>query len=181
VVATASLPGGGTVDLANVDDVLSQLVAWGFDRFAEAGIGVPRPRRVSFAPARLCEAAPEASGQVDTMPDGYVATICFSAGESVGDVARWFLLHELAHVWGYEHLDPAARQRFVDAAELPAWDGTSVGYDDRGIEAAANVIAWGLLGGQPLLTSRLDRWTCEQVVELYVDLTGSSPLSSCPA
>jgi hypothetical protein len=178
--ATYRAPGGATVVLANTNVELEALVGWAMGQFRAAGLDEPRPARIAFEPARACTADAGISGQVDTTPEGRVAVVCFHAGDGDTELARWFLLHELAHVWAMEHLDDEARAAFVGAAGLDAWDGVSVAYDDRGIEAAANVMAWALLGGTASPSERLARWSCAEVAALATSLTEGAPLTACP-
>lgn len=57
-----------------------------------------------------------------------------------GDV----LLHELAHAWEYHFVDDATRQDFLEFANLDVWYDASVPHPSRGVEHAANTIAWGV-------------------------------------
>jgi len=54
-------------------------------------------------------------------------------------------LHEFAHAWENRSASDEARRELLDGLELEAWTGGDVNYRKRGIEAAANLIAWGLI------------------------------------
>lgn len=74
----------------------------------------------------------------------------FTATESGGRVdlcvrVQYTLLHELAHAWEHHKVDDATRQRFLTLSGLEAWNDPEADWDERGVEAAAQVIAWGLL------------------------------------
>lgn len=59
---------------------------------------------------------------------------------------KWTILHELAHAWEHHTMSDATRRAFLDHTGLEAWHGYGdLDWEDRGIEAAAQAIAWGLL------------------------------------
>jgi hypothetical protein len=87
----------------------------------------------------------------------------------------FIILHELAHAWENRLGTDEAREQLLDGLELEFWTGVDVKYRQRGIEAAANLIAWGLTSpsvaerGQAPSTDRLD---------LFASFTGVAPLRS---
>ncbi|MDJ0923747.1 MAG: hypothetical protein QNJ77_04220 [Acidimicrobiia bacterium] len=58
---------------------------------------------------------------------------------------NYTLLHELAHAWEYHTMDDVTRHAYVEHTGLPTWADPESDWEDRGIEAAATAIAWGLL------------------------------------
>ena len=82
-------------------------------------------------------------------------------------------LHEFAHAWENRSAKDEARQELLDGLGLESWTGGDVSYRKRGIEAAANLIAWGLIvpsaaeSGLAPDTERLD---------LFTSFTGVEPL-----
>jgi hypothetical protein len=82
-------------------------------------------------------------------------------------------LHEFAHAWENRSATDDVRQELLDGIGLESWTGGDVNYRKRGIEAAANLMAWGLIApsaaesGLPPDTDRL---------ELFVSFTGVEPL-----
>jgi len=68
-----------------------------------------------------------------------------------GNVVR----HELAHVWTYHNLTDATRAEYVEYANLPTWGDQSYRHAQRGIEQAANIIAW-YVGKQPLSPQEIE-------------------------
>jgi hypothetical protein len=87
--------------------------------------------------------------------------------------ARLLVLHELAHAWMHRQLDDATQRAFMDQMGLEVWSSAEVPWYDRGVEQAAQVIAWGLMD-EPIELIRLDR-SCEQLVESFHLLTGGQP------
>jgi hypothetical protein len=82
-------------------------------------------------------------------------------------------LHEFAHAWENRSATDEARQGLLDGLELEAWTGGDVNYRKRGIEAAANLIAWGLIApsvAESGLSPDTDR------LDLFVSFTGVAAL-----
>lgn len=90
-------------------------------------------------------------------------------------VAGHTLLHEYAHAWMRDNLDEDTRQEFLQFSGLARWDDDNDDWADKGMEQAANAIAYGLLE-EP----RYRGATCEQSLAGYRLLTGQEPLTSCP-
>jgi hypothetical protein len=66
------------------------------------------------------------------------------------------VLHEFAHAWEYHNVDDATRDAFLELRDLEAWHGREIPWARRGVEAAAETIAKGLLDGP------LPEWQCDQ-------------------
>jgi hypothetical protein len=87
----------------------------------------------------------------------------------------FIILHEFAHAWENHFGTDDTRQELLDELELEAWTGAEVKYRRRGIEAAANLVAWGLTSpsvaerGQAPNTDKLD---------LFTSFAGVAPLRS---
>jgi hypothetical protein len=87
----------------------------------------------------------------------------------------FIILHEFGHAWEKRLGTDEAREQLLDGLGLEFWTGVDVKYRRRGIEAAANLIAWGLTvptvaeRGQAPDTDRLD---------LFASFTGAVPLRS---
>ncbi|MCL1600646.1 MAG: hypothetical protein M3112_03815 [Actinomycetia bacterium] len=87
----------------------------------------------------------------------------------------FIILHEFGHAWENRFGTDDAREQLLDGLGLEFWTGADVKYRRRGVEAAANLIAWGLSSpsvaerGQSPNTDRLD---------LFASFTGSVPLRS---
>jgi hypothetical protein len=82
-------------------------------------------------------------------------------------------LHEFAHAWENRSAKDEDRQELLDGLELEAWTGGDVHYRKRGIEAAANLIAWGLIApsaAESGLSPDTDR------LDLFASFTGVAAL-----
>ena len=86
------------------------------------------------------------------------------------------LLHELAHAWADLTLDSEMRRRFLDLRGLDIWHDNSVPWEERGFEHAAEIIAWGLLDQDLLLTS-IGETDTRKLAEAFELLTGRKPLT----
>lgn len=83
--------------------------------------------------------------------------------------STFIVLHELGHAWEHNFATDSARQHLMDELELEAWTGDAVEYRKRGTEAAANLIAWGLVDSQ--LTESQARTLVEKL-NRFESLTG---------
>jgi hypothetical protein len=93
-------------------------------------------------------------------------------------LVRFSLLHELAHVWLLGHLDDGTRAAFLEAEGLPVWRSSEVPWHLRGVEQAADTIAWGLMDERIPLT-RFGSPDCEATAGSFELLTGTRPLLAC--
>jgi hypothetical protein len=176
----------GPVALYNSTPELEALLWWSFDRFQAAGLAFPELAGVSFAPADACV---RRGGLTTPSSDGAHVVVCVDTVDacdpSPADCAafttpaRLGLLHELGHAWLLDHIDAATRMRFLEFSALEAWADTSAPWHDRGVEQAAEILAWGLMTDPPELV-RLGRPPCGHLVAGYTILTGRSPAHECP-
>lgn len=173
---------GVAVEVWNGTPLLDQLVAWGLEQFPEAGLTVPRPSSVTFYPAAdRCRgnlAVAEGMGS-----DEIVA--CFGEGLAcvTGPCPPWStragatLLHELAHTWTRQNLSEDARTAYEQLTGL-RWASPEDPWEQRAIERAAEVIAWGVQeGSDPPGRFVLSE---QELFEEYRLLTGKLPSSSGP-
>ncbi len=58
--------------------------------------------------------------------------------------------HEMAHAWEAHHVDGDVRNRFIGHIGGAAWNAAESNWASRGVEQAAQAIAWNLRG--PVLT-----------------------------
>jgi hypothetical protein len=90
------------------------------------------------------------------------------------------LLHELAHVWEADQLDPADRDRYLERTGLATWMGADTPWSQRGGERSAEVLMWGLLDRDiPLV--RFEEPTRQELVTEFRQLTGVEPLAGARA
>ena len=143
-------------------------VAWAIDRFEVAGLeGLPS-LEIRFFPTRDgCE------GDIGRYKDGLVRLCVTGAGDAY---VKKFLLHEMAHAWTQENIDPVMQERFLEQRGLAVWNGVSAVWKERGIEQSAEVIAWGAGEGEvaPLLPLPID---AQGLLEAYELLTGLAPIN----
>ncbi len=88
---------------------------------------------------------------------------------------RQTLLHELAHAWMDLGLDLERRKQFTERREAATWMSRDHPWHERGVEHAAETIAWGV-ADQPYYphVSLVDR-TCASLRRDFELLTGAPP------
>ena len=153
------------------DEADVALARWAFDRFDQAGLELP-PLSLSFHDDRS-----ECEGHVGYFYPGTPASIdiCGFNWDRFLITPKKTILHELAHAWGHQTLDDETRNRFLDIRGLDTWQGNSVAWEEQGIEHAAEVIAWGLIDEDLLLTS-IGEADSVQLAEAFELLTGREPM-----
>jgi hypothetical protein len=153
------------------DEADAALARWAFDRFDRAGLELP-PLSLSFHDDRAaCE------GHIGYFRPGAPATIdiCGFNWDRFLVTPKKTVLHELAHAWAHQTLDRATRNRFLDLRGLDIWHDNSMAWEEQGIEQAAEVIAWGLIDEDLLLTS-IGETDPLQLAEAFELLTGKASL-----
>jgi hypothetical protein len=172
--------GDVAVEIWNGTPVLEQLVAWGLEQFPEAGLTVPRPSSVTFYPAadrcrgNLAVAAGEANDEI---------VACFGEGLAcvTGPCPPWStkaevtILHELAHTWMGQNLTADTRTVYERLTRM-TWAAPKDPWEQRAIERAAVVIAWGVQESPgPPEEFELSE---QELFEEFLLLTGRPPASS---
>jgi hypothetical protein len=184
--------GGTTVEIRNGTPVLTELVSWGLARFDLAGMRLPVIRSVTFT--SYTDYCDDVTGRTIFLPDldpvtgrppggDWDVVLCFESGDAFIDdygtapspLTRFVVLHELAHVWIDQNLDPAVAEYFMARFELPTWDDRAFDWNQRGVEWAADFIAWGLMDA-PMPLFELDVPPIEWRVHAFQLLTGRQPL-----
>jgi hypothetical protein len=176
--------GGSSVAVFNSTPGLDQLVRWGYGRFQEAGLGWPALEEVTFYSPEvdLCRG-------IHGMAFNNGVILCLDEERAcLGDGctawrawARTALLHELAHEWIDRNVAPDTATEFAAGVGLPTWSSTREPWGQRGVELAAETIAWALMD-EPIQTNRkLGPRSCPELSDLYSSLTGQPPRSACAA
>lgn len=148
------------------DSTQIAMAKWALERFERAGLDLP-PVVVTF-PGRdqtLCGGVPARA-----YPNAEPAEVRVCWNDT------FILLHELAHIWEAHQVSDAQRQAFGPLRNgVSTWASRDFEWDERGIEHAANVIAWGLLE-IPYPISRTYPNDPESLIDAYRLLTSSDPL-----
>lgn len=143
-----------------------EMARWAIGRFEDAGLELPDLKIVY--PGRdlgLCNGAP-ATALTDQQP--VELRICWND--------PFILLHELAHAWDAHNLPEDRRGPFMALrTDVDSWTGADVPWERRGIEHAANVIAWGLLE-DPYPISRTYPNDPDSLTQAFRLLTDVDPL-----
>lgn len=131
-------------------------VTWAVDQFEQSGLSLP-PIRIEFHGDE--EACDGYDGVFRGGTDPALIDMC--------SVNRLVLLHELAHAWDRYTLTDAERHQFMELRGLTVWNGSGP-WKQRGVEALAEVITWGL-HEDPVVSG------AEEKLDAYVLLTGQEP------
>lgn len=182
-------PGGQELAIHNGTPLLEGLVLGGFERFTAAGLAEPRVDSVTFEPSRRCA---DRTGRLLQDADSRDLFLCLYESDLCpgGDGCalpavsrRAAALHELGHAWMLDFLTDDDRARLLDFAGKASWSGDDVPWFDRGVEYAAETLAWGLLE-ESIPMVRIGSPACETLHRAFVLLTDRPPLRSaadCPA
>lgn len=173
---------GQRIEVHNGSGQANDLVRWAMARFATAKLSAPTISSIAFSEQAHRDQCSSGRWGV-ALDDGSSSRIylCSAVEGTVTPFERQMLLHELAHAWIWQHLDESAKQSFVARLHLPSWDGVDVPWDRRGIEHAADVIAWGL-SDTPFERSLTAKYSCADLAQSFQVLTGAAPLQPpCPS
>ena len=102
----------------------------------------------------------------------------FRGVEILTDEAKRCLLHEFSHVWIEEHVDADTRERFIAHTGAVAWDDPALPWHARGIEQAAETLAWGLQC-EPTVAPSGTTASCLRRSGEFEILTGRTPTVDC--
>jgi hypothetical protein len=184
-VAAYSTPGGQTFEVADAAPDALALVDWAFARFETVGLAEPTVLRIGFAAGTpRCEdlggwaATGEGKAEVTVCMD--ISRICLRHFDDVAftTAGRMCILHELSHLWLSQYVTEPVAEEFMDLTGARSWRDPDVPWTERGVEQAADTMAWGLLGeaieilGRPLPP-------CELLLDGFMILTDTAPTSQC--
>ena len=181
-IATGSIAAsdGGLIEVRNGTPTLVELFEWGLERFTLSNLPPPNIHTVTFEPSRSCEGL---SGRV--LDDGtrrnlyvcmYDSDVCTSAEACASPTpsARIAVLHELSHAWMLDHVDEGTVDGILALSDRTTWDNPGVTWSDRGVEYAAEVMAWGLMD-EALPMVRIGAPPCSQLAAAFTLLTEVPP------
>lgn len=185
VIRTATVAYGElSVRVFNGNPVLHDFLLWGLQRYESAGLPLPRVTSVTFLyDPEVCRGAGGLAARTESGTD---ITFCSRPGEVCEDedCTRWhrryrhLWLHELAHAWLDDNVDDPTRQRFLELVEMERWSDHDDPWTRRGVERAANTIAYGLID-EPVTLAFSFQGTCEQRDQGFRLLTGIDPVAPC--
>lgn len=173
----------GPTGPGTADDLVG-LVDWGLERFTRAGLAEPTLARASVASG---DDGDERRGWVAMTDQGAVVSldedlrVCCAGFRGVVilcDEAKRCMLHELAHVWIDQNVDAESRERFMAHTGATVWDDPAVPWHARGVEQAAETLAWGLLA-EPAAVPTCPESVCLRRVTGFSILTGRAPDVDC--
>jgi hypothetical protein len=144
-------------------------ISWAFARFEAAGLHDLPPLEVHLHASR-----DECKGWLGSYRAGRIQLCTMDSSDPY---AKKFALHEMAHAWTEANVDLAIETRFMRLRGVDAWNDPNLEWKSRGIEQAAEIIAWGIGEGeiQPLLPEPAET---QELIDAYVLLTGNMPIAS---
>lgn len=167
---------GQTIEMRNGTAGADDLVGWAMARFLAAQLTAPAVTSVAFSEeAHQAQCSGDDRGLAVKKGSDYQIYLCLTVDGAASPYARELMLHELAHVWMWQHLSEPLQRDFVARMGLPTWDATNVAWEQRGIEHAAAVIAWGLTD-EPVQSRLVAKRSCAELAEAFELLTGAAPL-----
>jgi hypothetical protein len=177
---------GADITIINGSDELNRLVAWGLRRFADAGLERADIGSITFGPVRTCAGRSGIVSENDgSAPDLVLCTDTYAACIPTRDdcttfkpSVRFALLHEVAHVWMLDHLTDETRVGYVELTGTSGWRDADTRWHQRGVEHAAETIAWSLMD-EPVRLTRIGDPPCTLTTTGFRLLTGREPLNSC--
>lgn len=177
---------GESITIVNGTPELESLLEWGLDRFALSGLATPRLASVTFGPIPACASAP---GRVtETQDDSLDLVLCTDVyAACLPDRAsctefrssdQLALLHELGHAWLIDNVDDQIQAEFLAVHGLSFWRDAAAPWHQRGVERAAETIAWGMLEERIELV-RISNPPCTDIATGYELLTGTVSPHQC--
>ena len=175
--------GGLEIEVYNGTPGLEGLITWSFAQFRAHDLGTPKVRRVTFHDNEIdkCEG-------VTALILGDAVTLCFDSAAACKEPgcttwqtwAKKTALHELAHAWMDEHLNAETIEQFQTATGMPIWSDPEQPWGHRGVELAAEAIAWATVGAPVQVNPKLGPHSCAELSQYYEILTGRPPQPTPP-
>jgi hypothetical protein len=172
-----------TVRIFNGSPAAKRFIRWGLERFAAADLPLPRVDSVTFL---SCESTCRGrAGLFEGGDDEVAITMCCAAETVCVDqvCSTWYqasrhtLLHELAHAWMAQHMSEQDKQDFLTLENLDNWSDFTDPWPERGMERAAEAIAFAL-SGTPASACTPDG-PGSQYEEGFRLITDREPLATC--
>lgn len=176
---------GGVVEVINAEQEQLAFTRWVFDRY-QIGLDSPHVTGVWFPPSVDCSSDGSFARRQDERFGGSSSvTFCLNDDRFIAarSATQWqpetarLGLHELAHVWMYDHVSVAQQKEFVQRSGVADWRTDTWGHS--GVEQAAETIAWGLSGNDYDTYALVPRPPCAELAGRYELLTHRPPLTTC--
>jgi hypothetical protein len=167
----------------NGTELLQLLIGNAIVRFTDAGMSEPVVGSVTFEPSRSCARRTgrviDADGQRQVFICIFESDLCPNSEtcDLPSSSVRFAVLHELGHTWILDHVTGETQTQLLELSDRATWQGTEVPWADRGVEYAADVIAWGLIE-EPIDMVRIGRPSCDELSAAFRLLTMVDPLRS---
>ena len=162
----------GAVKINNASAATEAMVLAAIDRFEAVGLALPDLQIEVHESSDACRGF---RGLFRPTAGGAIIDLC-NATEHV-------ILHELAHAWEHVHATDEARAAMLHVTGDTEWDDMSTARHSRGIEVAAEAIAFAI-SSQPLeLNTAISNRTKLQAFEALTGMTSprlSVPLDEIP-
>lgn len=142
-----------------------RIVTWAIGRYGGAGLELP-PIVVGF------HTDPRDCGNNSGYTVGERIDICTTGTRAY---VRATLLHEIAHVWLEHHASEELRMSLLRLRGLKTWDASEAPWGLRGVEQAAEIIAWGL--GDETIPPLIPDDDPDGLTLAFELLTGGRPLN----
>lgn len=171
---------GRRVEVHNGTPGAEELVRLALTRFPAARLAAPDIAAVAFdEEIHRQQCSTQRWGLTLSAGSSSRIYLCFTVPGAPTPFQLQLVLHELAHAWMWENLTGATRQEFLALVHLPTWDARDLPWDRRGVEHAADLIAWGI-SDSPVDSELLAGDSCIQLTAAFRLLTHASPLPQCP-
>jgi hypothetical protein len=163
---------------------LVELVDWGLERFTRVGLAEPTLASASVVPGddgggrRGWVAMTDEGAVISVDDDLRVCCAGFRGVVILCDEAKRCMLHELAHVWIDLNVDADTRERFMAHTGATTWDDPEVPWHARGVEQAAETLAWGLMA-EPAAVPTCPGSVCLRRATGFAILTGRAADIDC--
>lgn len=161
-------PHAPAVVIRDANEVQLEQVAWALDRFEEAGLQLPPIELTFHDGAGPCE------GHPGYYRPGEVARI------DICSSTNHVILHELAHAWEGASVTAEVRNRFADHWDVDNWNDHSAAWHERGIERAADTIAFVLDGVPDHPSDTLLGFVCSYTLLTGLPLPEAGTISCAP-
>ena len=187
----------GTIELHNSGPAYDHAIAWALNQMQTAGLPPPVVATITFDP--FDERCSDSRGYADWSTGTTDVLVCEDGsdvhwGPAPDDAGctepgctdqtpttnRHLLLHEIAHAWLHDHLDPATQAEFMSRVDAQSWNDADDPWNTRGVEWAAEILAWELNDQPPDALPSIGSPDCDLITDGYQILTGTPPPHDCP-